>query len=730
MRLPMRRLLLVLHVLLAIAQLVALVSFARVEGLPLDDAWIHQVVARTFAETGTLGYAPGEHGAAATSYLWAALLAFNFEFLHVDPVRWAFVLELVSSLAMGQLLFAVLLGSRPKEIGERSFALLAFGASLVACIGPNVIWFAHSGMEACPFLALSLACAFAIGGEKPTTKTLAIGGVVCGLLALLRPEAIPLGLVLAAYVMWRQRDVRKTAYVAVPWVASVAIYIGSNVVKTGHAMPSTLSGRRWLWFEGAVGLSSIDRIGEWIDSWVKRLSTWTFGTSTTVGWILVGLALYGAYRLVRVKNDRARILVAWALMHSAFYAVMLPTHGHGGRYQPFVPFLFAACVVAGTAFALTSLASLVRESAPKYFGAYAVVAVIPWIVLLVPPTKRFGNAQVLAVAHIQATEIGMGSFVDRLPPEREPIASFDIGGIGWATKKRIVDAGGLSDPNAARLLEEGRIWEYLKERNVRTLVLPATADDVLPFFDDYSQRLTLAGNPVVELEPIFMLETPHPLWEPGITATWNSNARQIAYAVTYTDTPPFDRGPKVAASAKRAIGGDPSLVPDHDRRIAEHMLAVLEAWDTPIDLRVVAKRELAPPSTGGCAITIGFWGVEVDSSCARHADPTILRALLYQYLTPFFDAGDLGGAARATPHIIARARRTKEPSFRPMLAPLAHPILGGRRDAVVAPLLLLVVAIAASGVALEQAAARRARILDALATLIARVRAPSAKEAA
>lgn len=76
------------RLLLALAQLVALFSFARRVGLPLDDAWIHQVVARTFAESGTLGYAPGEHGAAATTYLWAALLAVNFKLLHLSPVTW------------------------------------------------------------------------------------------------------------------------------------------------------------------------------------------------------------------------------------------------------------------------------------------------------------------------------------------------------------------------------------------------------------------------------------------------------------------------------------------------------------------------------------------------------------------------------------------------------------------------------------------------------------------
>src|SRR5262245_6256585 len=89
---------------LAMLTMAAIAWFSPGPGLPLDDAWIHQVVGRTFAETGTLGYAPGQHGAAATSYLWAVLLAINFKVFHFDPSRWALALNGASAIATGQLL--------------------------------------------------------------------------------------------------------------------------------------------------------------------------------------------------------------------------------------------------------------------------------------------------------------------------------------------------------------------------------------------------------------------------------------------------------------------------------------------------------------------------------------------------------------------------------------------------------------------------------------------------
>src|SRR5450432_2924724 len=57
------------------SQIASLAAFAGpwrvIHGFSIDDAWIHQDVARSFAATGTLGYDGVRFGAGATSYLWA-----------------------------------------------------------------------------------------------------------------------------------------------------------------------------------------------------------------------------------------------------------------------------------------------------------------------------------------------------------------------------------------------------------------------------------------------------------------------------------------------------------------------------------------------------------------------------------------------------------------------------------------------------------------------------------
>lgn len=746
-------------------QLACIWWFSPGRGLPLDDAWIHQVVARTFAETGTLGYAPGHHGAAATSYLWAALLGINFKVLHLEPSRWALILNAISALAAGQLLFSILLRARARlgVAGDLSWTLTSLVASGMTLCSPNVLWFVCSGMEAMPFVALSLATIWAASSgvrsepavsadANETTSTSAATsppspptppagrliacGVFAGLLAWLRPEATPLGGLLVAHALFRLRDVRRATWLGAPWLAAVALYVVSNVAKTGHMLPSTLSGRRWLWFEMSAGLSRVDRAFDYLDQWGTRLGSYTFDTSLAVVWILVALAGYGAFRLCRAPiaksaaqaaprrsahDDGILMLVGWALFHASFYGLLLPTSGHGGRYQPFTPILFAALLPIGTAFALRELARILTSREDIRFGWFAVVSFAPWLLLMQPVEVALRDANALAVAHIQATEVDTGTFVATLPPNAA-IASFDIGGIGYSAKnRRILDLGGLSDPSVAALLESGRVSTWLESNDVRYIVLPAPYERVLPTFEDYTVRLHFRDNPALKLRAIRVFETPFEKWEPAIRATWNAAPKQIVYEVTYTkaidpaDPSTTPEAPLVGPTALREVNDAAGLVPRRERIVAEHMLAVLEAHKMLVDVRVVSESEAptsmsasaaasapAPAPTfdlasggvinkaaaaGPCGVKLGYWGVAFDDACSSIADGRLLKALAYEHVGRYLDVGDLGGALRAVPHVLVQARRISEsttahPSsrdafFDPLIAPLAPPIPGG-----------------------------------------------------
>ncbi len=733
-------------------QTAAIAWFSPGPGLPLDDAWIHQVVARTFAESGTLGYTPGQHGAAATSYLWAALLAIDFKIPLLEPTRWALVLNGLAALATGQLLHSVMLRARPENVATRQWHATSFVTTLLASIAPNILWFVCSGMEAMPFVALSLAAIWAATGDEEKPGRAIIAGLAAGALALLRPEAAPLGGLLAAHALVRKRT-RSIARIAVPWLASVGLYVVSNIVKTGHAAPSTLSGRRWLWFEMSSGLTRGDRALEFLDAWGTRLGSYTFDTSLGVVWALVALAAYGAFRLGRgsgsklgkslVSEDAPKLLLAWAMFHAAFYALLLPTPGHGGRYQPLTPLLFATCLPIGTAFLLHDLARIVGAAEKIRFGWFAAVAIAPCIALAVPVAGSLRHANALAVAHIDATELEAGRFVDTLP--EGTIASFDIGGIGYVSRRRVVDLGGLSDPRTAALLESGRISTWLVEKQVKWLVLPQSYESTLPTFDDYRTRLRLAGNASVHLEPVRVFETPFDRWEPSIRATWNAAPKQVVYEVTYTKEPGPREVPLVAPQASRAISDPARLVRMRDRIIAEHMLATLAAWDLPVDVKLVSSRPESEASAASaaldtasvtklpgdpCAISLGWWGLAVEGCAAASAgDPRVLRAMASEMAGRYFDVGDLGGALRAIPHVVAEARRRVDPGFHPPLASLMQPLPGGMR---LSPMraagsgLLVFAGVLAAAIGVHVAARRNVRLSRLVAVVRARLPAMKA----
>ena len=274
----------VAQVALLIIEVAALLFFAQpwpvIHGFPIDDAWIHQVVARTFAATGTLGYAPGQFGAGATSYLWAALLSTNYRWIHADPVVFTLALNIALYLGTGAVLLAMALRDGLRERRVDSPRLAAAEAVFVvglASIGGNTIWFAFSGMEATLVVFLSVS-AIACATRRPSSgssSALAMVGAAAAVaaLALTRPETIALGPLLAWVCHRSGHPRRQTAALLGCWGAAVAVYLGANLIATGSALPATLGGRKWIWVGDSEGWGL--RLWDFACTWVMRLRNYT-----------------------------------------------------------------------------------------------------------------------------------------------------------------------------------------------------------------------------------------------------------------------------------------------------------------------------------------------------------------------------------------------------------------------------------------------------------------------
>jgi hypothetical protein len=513
------------RLILGAVQLVALALVSRGDfppsGFPLDDAWIHQVVARTFAQTGTLGFEPGHHGAGATSFAWAALLAVNHAFIGMSPPLFACILGALFYFASGQLLLVLLLAD-----GIPVTRALVF-ASLFHLSG-NYVWFTVSGMEAplSVFLALLALWLWCAGKPRPLAT-----GFVVACLAWTRPEALVLAPLLV--VARRPESLRRAAELALPITAGVVLYAWVNAANTGSILPRTLEGRRWLWVSLYDGLSKIDLARVFLLRWTDRLAGFTLTLPWGITfWIAMGLALIGARTAVQRKWRLLTICLAWTLLQVVVYAIIMPSEGNAGRYQPLVPGMFVVMVGIGM---ITLFDELVAVSQRPRLAPYAVAFCV--LVIAAPAMLglwRWGDYHALSVRHANRTEAAMGKIVGRLPPDAK-VASFDIGGIGYFSNRRIADLSGLLDPSLIPLVREGRIGEYIKREHLDYLVLAMTYPPAAPDYANFLERLGIANAPDLKLAVVDSVMTPPERWWMPVMATMCCTPAQVLYRVGWAN---------------------------------------------------------------------------------------------------------------------------------------------------------------------------------------------------
>ncbi|HEV8245136.1 MAG TPA: hypothetical protein VGP93_05185 [Polyangiaceae bacterium] len=492
-----------------------------VSGFPLDDAWIHALVARTFVEQGTLGIAPGLHGSGATSTLWALILALGHA-LHVGAPAFALLINAFLLLAAGQVALRMLLADG-MVAGSATAAAVAFA------IAPNFVWFAASGMEATLFSFLSLWAIQAWNSDRARGKYAA--GVALALLSLTRPEGILLLPLLA--LCRRPRTLGEWSSLTLAPVVVSACHAIFNFARTGHFLPATLGGRRWMWLSPLGGLNALERAAVLVVDWINRLAEFSLGSLDHWWfWLALALAIWGAASALKAPRQRA--LIAWTLLHVGIYALALPTLGHGGRYQPLLPALFLMLTALGALRLGRSVLGL--ASARLRSAVFALLALAALALALAGPGTSllaWRRAQHDAVEHINTTEIGMGRLIARLPPSAV-IASFDIGGIGYFSGRPIVELGGLSSDEIVPLLWQGRVSRYLRERRVDYVVLPLGLGGLRaqePW--NFGYRLGLVQSPELELEPVSSLESPLMVWRRGVRATMHCAPRQALYRVHF-----------------------------------------------------------------------------------------------------------------------------------------------------------------------------------------------------
>jgi hypothetical protein len=209
-------------------------SGAALVGLPLDDAWIHLVYARSLALLEGFAYNPGQLETGSTSPLWAVLLVPAslvgrwFSISVVLPAKATCVLAgVLASVGAARLARALALGSA-----------VEIAAGLAIAADPALAFAQVSGMEVMLAAATALWALGELAADRPGRA-----GIAAGLAPLARPELVLLSVAVLVLVEWRlhRRGARLAARVLplLPLIVGAGGWMLYCAVVSGHPLPST-----------------------------------------------------------------------------------------------------------------------------------------------------------------------------------------------------------------------------------------------------------------------------------------------------------------------------------------------------------------------------------------------------------------------------------------------------------------------------------------------------------
>lgn len=510
--------------------------------LPLDDAYIHSAFASHLARDHTWGLFAAQHSSGESSLLWPWLLApAELGGLHWAP-QWALMLGALAFLPL-PFLCASLASTRTRA--------LLLGLGLAFC-GP-LLSLALSGMESLPALSLGLASLLRYRrGDLRGAGLFAAGAV------FLRPDALFL-LGALALVSLCSEGVRPAANSPIPAPRRTqrlrSLLPGALLAMSallllfalqGFQAPTTLEGRRWLmglpvelsWH--TLGASAPRLLQEWLHalgadfglgrvvfthpgSYLTLLhQLWKFVFPLT---LLAGFLAWSR-RWREERSGPLTVLLVWTLSSLLFYALLLPTRGHLGRYQPqLYPLLFF--------FAIEGVVFLRRL--PRGGRWIAGAASVLLVAGLLASTVEQSGLWCAAVRHLERVHLRAASSLATILPRDAHLAVFDVGAVAYEDRGPMIDLSGLSDPEIARALSsasDGSVRRILQRRGATHLLLPVLRDGAS---DGLDWRLGLRSPGKLRLEEIRRWESPLAAWGPAFAYTGNAFRQLVLYRLRWVD---------------------------------------------------------------------------------------------------------------------------------------------------------------------------------------------------
>lgn len=399
---------------------------AALVGLPLDDAWIHMVYARSLAALHGFAYNPGQLETGSTSPLWAVLLvpaSWTARLLHLSvaiPAKVTTLLTAVAaSLATARLLRALGFG-----------IVVQIVAGLIIAADPSLAFAQVSGME----VMLAGTLALWTLGDLANGRYRA-AGIAAGLAPLARPEMALLTVGVLVFVERRlhaeQAPVKMRLQVLLPTVLAVGGWVTYCLLVTGYPMPSTFYVKAR---EDSLAYNLAIIFGE-----ILPASSWFYYGAGAILWVAGVVVVWR-------RGAVGRMMAVFPLVY--FLGVsssQLMTSGGPFYYLRYVlpAQTFVVVIVAMGAVVLLDWAWKNRRKSTRAVGVSVLVAVS----LMRLPSSLAERAHLFAwnCQNIEELNVAMSLWLRDNVPAGEAIIVNDAGAAGYFTEHRIFDIVGLNN---------------------------------------------------------------------------------------------------------------------------------------------------------------------------------------------------------------------------------------------------------------------------------------------
>lgn len=413
----------------------ALVTTVALSGLgaAMEDAAIHLALAKDFASDGFFSLTRGIPAGAVTSPLWVFSEAILLALTNSIPL----------TLTIMSLLSLVVFGFNAIRLLSRTNPSLAWmTVLLVLTLGP-VQWHIWSGMETFLFAGFILGALAALDREEFMHSGLWTSAAI-----LTRMEGV---LLVGLLILWGWYRTRKES----KWprglekgiligVLSFGLFSLINLFHTGHFMPTTGAGKRFLYGVHWHGIDAIPILPTRLYTLSSDWAAFLHGALAKNGleplfWLSVLMAPLGVYALWKEKNRGAALLIVWAALITTVYALELPVRDVGGRYQ-------ALNLVLLPLFSASAIVWLVQKRALIGFGLLALLLIQQGATVL-----TWSEARAMQIEHLETVHHSAGKWIQENNPECLPIVLGEIGWISYWSKEEtcsppIRDYYALADP--------------------------------------------------------------------------------------------------------------------------------------------------------------------------------------------------------------------------------------------------------------------------------------------